>query len=134
VELVTTLFQAYRPLDGAVMSGFTLSDRHTRALRAVVDASKLVYPQMAVPSRVLENLRELIGCDHVMIEGCDYGNWRFLFLAETLGRRKLLHLGCPQGPEEDVLVHCAVGEQSLAVHPSGKRRRGYQTYGLPIRA
>jgi DNA-binding CsgD family transcriptional regulator len=55
------------------MSGYTLSDRHSRALRAVVEASKLVDPQLAVSPRVLENLRELIGCDHVMIEGCDYG-------------------------------------------------------------
>ena len=58
---------------GVAVTGYTLSGRHSRALRDVIDCSRVIDPQLAVPWELLESLRTLLGCEHIMIEGCDYG-------------------------------------------------------------
>jgi DNA-binding CsgD family transcriptional regulator len=58
---------------GVLVTGYTLSGRHLRALRDVIGSSKVIDPQLALSWELLESLRTLLGCDHIMIEGCDYG-------------------------------------------------------------
>ena len=58
---------------GVAVTGYTMSGRHSRTLRDVVDYSRVMDPQLPLSWELLESLRTLLGCDHIMIEGCDYG-------------------------------------------------------------
>jgi hypothetical protein len=54
------------------VTGFTLGDRHLRALRSVVESSRYEDSSVALDAHLLQALRELVRCDHIMFEGVDY--------------------------------------------------------------
>jgi DNA-binding CsgD family transcriptional regulator len=54
------------------VTGYTLGDRHWRALRGVVESSRHDDRGVALNTDLLQALRELVGCDHIMFEGVDY--------------------------------------------------------------
>lgn len=73
---------------GVAVTGYTLSGRHSRALRDVIDYSRVIEPQLALSWELLESLRTLLGCDHIMIEGCDYGQ-QALYFSQRIWAGKL---------------------------------------------
>jgi hypothetical protein len=75
VPLVPRLFSK----GGVAVTGYTMSGRHSRTLRDVVDYSRVMDPQLPLSWELLESLRTLLGCDHIMIEGCDYGQQALYF-------------------------------------------------------
>jgi DNA-binding CsgD family transcriptional regulator len=54
------------------VTGYTLGDRHLRALGGVVEWSRHEDPSVALNAHLLQALRELVGWDHIMFEGVDY--------------------------------------------------------------
>jgi hypothetical protein len=77
---------------GVAVTGYTMSGRHSRTLRDVVDYSRVMDPQLPLSWELLESLRTLLGCDHIMIEGCDYGQ-QALYLSQRIwvGETSFVH-------------------------------------------
>lgn len=56
------------------MAGYTLRDRHLRALSDIVGATTVDDPTTALPASVLEQLRLMLDCEVALFEGVDYGS------------------------------------------------------------
>jgi DNA-binding CsgD family transcriptional regulator len=82
------------------MTGLTLSDRHLRKLRQVVEACAVTASEVALPWEVFDGVAELLHCDEVVLVGLNLSAQSFHLNQSSRDGRELFRTSFGQPMEE----------------------------------